>query len=314
MIDPAILVVIVNYRTAALAIDALRSIAPDMGRQRRAIVVDNASGDGSAGRIADAITADFGDWCSLLALGDNRGFGAGNNAAVAKASAEGFTPDLIWLLNPDTRALPGAIERLAAFMAAHAEAAIVGTRIEEPDGSPQFSAFRFPTPLGELDAALGVAAITRRLRKRVIAPPISDRAQRTDWVSGASMMIRGALFDRLGGFDEDYFLYYEETDLCRRAADLGAECWYEPAARVVHLVGQSTGITAGPKAPARRPRYWFASRALYYRRHLGRIALVVATLAWLIAWPLGRIFARIRGRLRPETPGLWLDMLRFGNR
>lgn len=313
MTDPSILVVIVNYRTPALAIDAVRSIAPGMGGRGRAIIVDNGSGDGSAERIAAAIAADgLGDWCRLLALDDNKGFGAGNNAAVALARTDGATPDLIWLLNPDARALPGALDHLAAFMAAHPEAGIVGSRIEGEDGSPQYSAFRFPTPLGELDAALGVACVTRLLHDRVIAPPHPDKATRTDWVSGASMMIRGALFDRLDGFDEGYFLYYEETDFCRRAAAIGGECWHEPAARVVHLVGQSTGLTNGPITPARRPRYWFASRARYYRRHLGTAALIGATIGWLATYPLGRIAARLRGRLRPEAPGLWFDMLRFG--
>lgn len=316
MIDPAILVAIVNYRTPSLAIDAVRSIISALdGKNRRAIVVDNGSADGSADLLADAIEKEgWHDRVTLLPLDDNRGFGAGNNAAVTFARSRGFEPELIWFLNPDAVAAPGALDRFVEFFADHHQAGIAGTAIDNPDGSTFRSAFRFPTPLGEMESVLGIALATRLLHHRVIAPPPSDIAIETEWVSGASMVVRGDLHAWLDGFDERYFLYFEETDFCRRAGLLGAECWYVPTARVTHFAGASTGVTGDRRGRHRRPRFWFESRARYFRHHLGNGALIAANIGWLAAYPIGRIMARIRGRNSPEAPMLWRDMLRFGYR
>lgn len=314
MSGPAILVAIINYRTPSLAIEALRSIIPELdGEHRRAVLVDNGSADGSAERLALAITAEgWQDRVALLPLVDNRGFGAGNNAAVAYAGTHGFAPDLIWFLNPDAIAAPDALAELVAFFAAHPQAGIAGTAIDDPKGSTVCSAFRFPTPLGEMESVLGLAFVTRLLEPKVIAPEPLTAVATTDWVSGASLMIRTALYERLGGFDEGYFLYFEETDLCRRAAALGASCHYVPDARVIHLSGQSSGATEAERNRQRRPLHWFQSRARYYHKHLGRGALLYASLAWLLAYPPGRIMAHARGRASVQPPRLWRDMLRYG--
>jgi GT2 family glycosyltransferase len=315
MVGTITLIIIVNYRTASLTIDALHSLAPEICRHpgSRCIVIDNDSADGSAGIIAEAIgRSGYGDWCDVEALPDNAGFAAGNNAALTLAAQRGFAPDLIWLLNPDTILRPHALDALVAFMAQHPDAGIVGSATEYPDETPQYCAFRFPTPLGEVEATLGLGLARRMLGRYVIAPPHLDRAMKVDWVSGASMMIRRKTFDRIGRFDEQYFLYYEETDFCRRAADAGIACWHEPASRIVHLIGQSTGMSGTSRQQKRRPRYWFDSRARYYRRHLGLAALVAANVGWLVAYPIGYMLDHLRRRPVEETPWLWWDMLRFG--
>lgn len=310
-----ILVIIVNYRTPSLTIDALHSLAPEIARHpgSRTIVIDNGSADGSARAIGDTIAASaYGDWCEVEALPDNEGFAAGNNAALALAASQGFVPDLVWLLNPDTRILSGALDALVEFMGAHPDVGIVGGRTEEPGGEPHHSAFRFPSPWGEFEAAIGLGLARRLLLRHVIAPARYHHAVRVDWVGGANMMVRRATFERIGTFDDGYFLYYEETDFCRRAADAGIPCWHEPASRIVHLVGQSTGVTGSARRRKRRPHYWFDSRARFYRRHLGASALVAANIGWLIAYPIGWLLDRLRGRARQEAPWLWWDMLRFG--
>jgi N-acetylglucosaminyl-diphospho-decaprenol L-rhamnosyltransferase len=315
MVGPITLIIIVNYRTASLTIDALASLAPEIAGHpgSRCFVIDNGSADGSTEAITDAVCrSGYGGWCQVEALPDNAGFSAGNNAALALADKQGFTPDLVWLLNPDTLLRPHALDALVAFMANHPNAGIVGGGTEHPDRTRQYCAFRFPTPLGEIEAAIGLGLARRLLGRHVIAPPYSDHAVPIDWVSGASMMVRRETFDRVGRFDERYFLYYEETDFCRRAADAGIACWHEPASRVVHLIGQSTGMAGAARRLKRRPRYWFDSRALYYRRHLGLPALVAANVGWLMAYLIGYLLDRLRGRPVEETPWLWFDMLRFG--
>jgi GT2 family glycosyltransferase len=96
------------------------------------------------------------------------------------------------------------------------------------------------------------------------------------------MMIRRAVFDRIGLLDEQYFMYYEEVDFCLRARRAGWPCWYDPASRVVHLVGQSSGVTDEKKPKKRRPAYWFASRRRYFLLHFGRLRTLLADSFWVI--------------------------------
>ena len=156
------LVVIVNYRCAELTIDCLRSLQSE----RRAIanlqvtVVENASHDGSAAAIADAIAANgWGKWVSLLTLPENRGFAAGNNAAIASALADSHRPDYFLLLNPDTLVHDGAIPALIDFLESHREIGIAGSRLEHANGKPQRSAFRFPGMLSELENGIRLGIV-----------------------------------------------------------------------------------------------------------------------------------------------------------
>jgi GT2 family glycosyltransferase len=92
---------------------------------------------------------------------------------------------------------------------------------------------------------------------------------KTDWLNGASLMIRREVFDSIGLLDESFFLYYEETDFCRRAQRAGWSCWFVPPSRVIHLEGQSTGATGASAKHQPVPDYWFASRRRYFRKHHG---------------------------------------------
>ena len=125
------------------------------------------------------------------------------------------------------------------------------------------------------------------------------------------MMVRASVFARIGLLDEGYFMYFEETDFCLRAARSGIECWYLPEGRIVHLVGQSSGVTGAARSKKRRPGYWFASRRRYFRRNLGSAAFHAANLLWLLAYPLGSLLLAVRGKKRDEPPLLWWDFLRF---
>jgi len=312
MIAAPILVLIVNHRTPALAVQAAEAVVPELLARGdgHVLIVDNGSADGSAEEIGGAIAArGLGDCVSLLALADNGGFAAGNNAGLAEYRREaGRWPDFAWLLNPDTVARPGALGALLDALGRQPEAGIAGGRCLRPDGTLRPSAFRFPSPLGEFTAALDIGALRRRFARHDILAPVGDAPRRVDWVSGAHLLIRGALFDRIGLLDEGYFLYFEETDYCARAAKAGFEIWHVPGSEVVHIGGASTGLAeAGSSSPG--SPYWFASRARFLLRHRGLAATHLANLLWLLATPPGRAWTWLRGRPRRDPPRLWRDFL-----
>ena len=314
MIAAPILVLIVNYRTPLLTVQAIEAIADEIRARGDAhiLIVDNGSGDGSAPAIEAAIARPaLRDLCTLLALDGNPGFAGGNNAGLEyyRASSGGRSPELLWLLNPDTIADPGALTALVDFLAAHPQTGIAGGLCLRPDGSIRHSAFRFHRPLTELVTALDFGPLRRLLARHDVVMPIGDEPFRTDWVSGAHFMVRGAVFDRIGPMDARYFLYFEETDFCARAANAGFETWHVPASRVTHIGGQATGVTEG-RAAERRPLYWFASRARFLLRRHGVAKTHLANLLWLLATPPGALLARLRGRPRHDPPWLWWDFLR----
>jgi GT2 family glycosyltransferase len=285
-----VLIVIVNYRTADLTIDALASLEPELPGVGPAgvVVVDNCSGDGSAARIAGAIAErGWGAWAMFVEAERNGGFAYGNNRGIEAAAARWPRPAYVHLLNPDTVVRPGALGALLAFLEANPTVGIAGSRLEDPDGTPQRSAFRFPGVLSELEHAVHFGPLSRLLSRWVVAPPVSDQAHQTDWVAGASMLIRREVLDAAGPLDEAYFMYFEEVDFCRQAQRAGWSCWYVPASHVVHLVGQASGVTDPRQRRRRRPSYWFDSRRRYYLKNFGRarsgladLAVAAGTLTW----------------------------------
>jgi N-acetylglucosaminyl-diphospho-decaprenol L-rhamnosyltransferase len=277
-----VLVAIVNYCTAELTIDCLRSLDSEVARNpdTQVIVADNASPDGSGAAIAEAIAQNgWSGWARLLALPMNGGFAYGNNAAVRDHEARGGRARYVWLLNSDTIVRPDGLAALVSFMDANPSVGIAGSCLEDPDGTQQCSTFRFPSLLGELEGSVRVGLLTRLLQGAVVAPPPERRSMPYDWVSGASMLLRAEMLDEIGLMDEDYFLYFEETDYCRRASSHGWKCWFVPESRIVHLVGRSTGVTGVANQLRRRSPYWFESRRRYFKKNHGRLRAVGADVA-----------------------------------
>lgn len=309
-----VLIVVVNYRSAGLAIDCLRSLEPEVAASpgARAVVVENASGDDSADRLAAAIAENgWSSWASLAVAPRNGGFAAGNNVAIAPALAAPVPPRYVWLLNPDTVARPGALAGLVRFLEARPEVGLAGSRLEDPDATPQRSAFRFPSILGELEGALRFGPATRLLGRHAYAPPVPDRECPVDWVAGASLLVRREVFGAVGLLDEGYFLYFEEVDFCLKAARAGWPCWYVPSSRVVHLVGRSSGVTNPGDANRRRPRYWFEARRRFFLANHGRAKTLAADLthaAGFAAYRLRRLIQR-KPDIDPRSM-LW-DFLRY---
>lgn len=315
-----VLVVIVNYRTPDLTVACLRALQPEVASWEggvRVVVTDNLSPDDSVKKIGDAIAANgWSDWCELMPLPANGGFAYGNNAAIRPALTlpPDQRPRYIYLLNPDTIPFPGAVRELATFLDAHPHVGIAGGRAENEDGSVRRTAFRFDSPLGQFESALRLGVVSRALSGYIVAPEVPDRPAPFGWVSGASMMVRREVFEQVGLLDEGYFMYYEETDFCLRAARAGWPTWYVPASRIIHLVGQASGVTGAKRAAKRRPRYWFDSRHRYFRKNLGVPKALLSDVLWASGAAMNRVIDTLRRRQREDPPWLLWDFLRYNAR
>lgn len=306
-------VVIVNYQTASLTLDGLSSLVAEhqRGLEMRVVVVDNASGDDSLAALQQGLTAlQNPDWIQVEAMPRNGGFAYGNNVVLRQAMAANAPPDYILLLNPDAAVREGAIAPLIQFLDDHPKVGLVGSRLEEPDGTPQTSAFRFPSVWSELDHGLRLGVVSRLIQHRRLAMPIVMEPCLSDWLAGASLMIRREVLSSAGLFDEDYFLYFEEVDFCHRAQQAGWECWYVPESRVVHLVGQSTGVTDTRRSPQRMPQYWFESRRRYFLKFHGVFYTALADLLWMTGFALWRLRRWVFSKPDSDPPYFLWDFFR----
>ena len=307
-----LLVVIVNYRTPGLTIDCLRSLVTEVRSLpgMRVAVADNASGDNSSEQIAAAIAAeDWSEWASFFPLERNGGFAFGNNALIRPALQSTNPPPYFLLLNPDTVVRPGALKALVDFMDSNPEAGIAGSRLEDPDGTPQHSAFRFHDFLTELDFGWRTRFLSKLLENWNVAPPISQEICQTDWVAGASMIVRREVFEKIGLMDEAYFMYCEEMDFCLQANKAGWSCWYIPESRVVHLVGQSSGVTDTKKPPKRLPQYWFYSRRRYFLKNYGLVYTALTDVTWASGFAAWRVRRVLQGKPDGDPPKMLTDFI-----
>jgi GT2 family glycosyltransferase len=262
---PEIAAIVVNFNAGDELRTALSSIARELtGRPWHGIVVDNASQDGSA-----AIAQEFAPAVTLVANPANVGFGRAVNQALAQSGAP-----FVLIMNPDCRLQPGALAPLEDELRRRPECALVGPRILDPDGSVQGSA------RGDPDMLTGIfgrsAALRRRLpwlpasRRNVVdaGVPAGGPSVVVDWLSGACVLARREALAAVGGFDERYFLYWEDADLCRRLRARGYHVRYVPLATAVHRVGHSSRTARAPSV-----RAFHESAYLYYATHVAPGAL-----------------------------------------
>lgn len=308
-----VLVVIVNYNSADLTIDALSSIEAEVKSMSdvKTVVVDNASPDNSILKLeAEIKSRNWSDWCSLIRAERNGGFAYGNNQGVRPFLACDDKPRYFLLLNPDTIAKSGAIETLARYLDTNPNIGIAGSRMENPDGSPQSSAFRFPSIASEFEHGAKLGIISKLLSRYVVAPPAPTKIEQVEWLVGASMMIRREVFETIGLMDDSYFMYFEEVDFCRRARKAGWPSVYVPESRVVHLIGQSSGVTDKSKLNHRRPQYWFDSRRRYFVKNHGRLYALLADLAFMVGFSFWRIRRRLQRKPDQDPQHLLSDFIR----
>jgi GT2 family glycosyltransferase len=262
----SVAVIVVNFNSTALARRALESVAADLARGApdgspidwMALVVDNASLDRGAALAALPRT-------TVIVNARNLGFGAAVNQAARATSAR-----LLWLLNPDCEVVPGAFGALLATLDRHADCAIAAPRLLNPDGTVQASARGEP---GALTGLFGRQTLLTRLfpssriaRRNLPAADLvasGVESAPVDWVMGAAMLVRRDAFDLVGGFDERYFLYWEDADLCRRLRARGLATRYVPGARIRHEGGASARTDSRESTLA-----FHHSAYLYYSTHV----------------------------------------------
>lgn len=298
-----LLVVIVNYRVAHLTIDCLHSVAEELHRVpgTQVAVCENGTGDDSADQMQKEIDANgWGDWCKLTTLKTNLGFTGGNNVILRPALQAGDPPEYFLLLNADTIVRPNAFKALVDFMDQRPDAGIAGSRLEDLDGTPQCSAFRFLSPLGEFAGYSSFAPITRLLDRWFVAPPVVDDTFETDWVPGASMIIRRKVLEDVGVLDEGYYTYFDDIDYCFNARKHGWPTWYVPSSRVVHLVGQTTGVEM--KRPKRIPSYLLEARRRYFLKNHGPLYAALADAGMIVGLALNRLHVAFTGKVDNTAP------------
>jgi GT2 family glycosyltransferase len=262
--------IIVNYQSY----DELHSCLASLDRANEGIsvvVVDHASEPVAADGITAAYPA-----VHLLRLADNKGFAAGINLGARETDS----PFLL-LLNPDCMLEPEACCRLVACLDSHDAAAVAGPRIRNADGSVQQSARRFPnftTAIAGRSSWLTRVAPRNPLSRHNLRVPASSSARplEVDWVSGACLLVRRDAFERIGGMDEGFFLYWEDADFCRRLKAAGYSTLFCPAAVATHVGGRSSRHAADASLEA----FHRSAFRLYYK-HAGAAGRLLAPLVSL---------------------------------
>ncbi|HIK38796.1 MAG TPA: glycosyltransferase family 2 protein, partial [Geminocystis sp. M7585_C2015_104] len=291
-------VVIINYRTPQLTVDCLQSLAGEIPQlpPTMVAVVDNNSGDDSMAIIQKAIQENnWQPWIVLIPSSVNGGFSYGNNLGIKAIHAENYL-----LLNSDTIVRPGAIKILLSALTEYPQAGIIGPRLEELDGTPQISCFRYRNPLGELINAAQTGIITKTLSRYNVPLPVTDNPTFVQWVSFACVLVRRQVIEQIGLMDEGYFMYFEDVDYCRRAKEAGWGVLYYPHARVAHLRGRSSSVKEDIAAKRRLPPYYYASRSRYFAKFYGVFGLWWANLLWLA----GRSVSLLRELVERKPTGV----------
>ena len=220
------------------------------------IVVDNNSRDGSA----DMVAGEF-PWVRLFRMDKNLGFTGGHNLALRER--KGWHA---FLLNSDAKVHPGALRTLLEYVAAHPDSGMLGPKLLNPDGTLQFSCRRFPNPIAAMfrNTFLGrLFPKNRFTREYLMLDWDHDKQREVDWVSGAAFLANGAMIDKIGTFDDAFFMYCEDVDWCWRAWKAGFRVVYVPQAVVTHAIGRSTD-----RAANRMILRFHVSMLRFYRKNM----------------------------------------------
>jgi N-acetylglucosaminyl-diphospho-decaprenol L-rhamnosyltransferase len=286
-------ILIVTYNSRRLIDPLLTHLQQELAHlDAEVVLVDNASYDGTAQQVRAAHP-----WVRVIDSTTNLGFAAGNNLAARHARGRHLL-----LLNPDALPAPGALRRGITLMDQHPQAGLGGGELRGTDGSRQPSARMFPTLRDEFFTLAGLAArhptsrLFGRLDRRWADP---EQAALVDWIPGAFVFIPAAVWARLGGFDERFFMYYEEVDLCRRLQAAGLQVHYWPTLKATHIGGASARTVAQAqvsKSGSQLERWRMRSALLYYRKQHGPAAAALLH-ALERGWHrLRQLKARLQGR------------------
>ena len=308
-----LLAIIVNYRTAPMTLDAVRTLLAALEDipDAEIVVVDNDSQDGSFAALSEGartFARAHRTPVTVLASGRNGGFAYGVNAGIRYGLASSRVPDCFYLLNSDAFPDPNAVRELLRLLERKPKAGIVGSYVYGADGMPHQTAFRFPSPIGEFERALRLGIVSAVLQRWRIPLPVPNGDCEVDWVAGASMMIRREVIEDVGLFDERFFLYFEETDFCRRAKLCGWATFYARGSAVAHIGGASTGIKDS-RSQKRMPAYWFDSRRHYFRKNHGGAYLAASDVLFALGFSLWRVRRKIQNKPDDDPPSLLADFV-----
>jgi len=292
-------VVIVNWNSGAQLRECLQSFAAvaDDDVAARVTVIDNASTDGSSEGLEASMPL------AVVRNADNRGFGAACNQGAAGSEA-----DFLLFLNPDTRLMPGSFAEPVRYLRARENetVGIGGIQLVDADGRVARNTARAPTAWSMVGNSVGLDRLAPRLfPPHFVTEWAHDQTRTVDQVMGAFFLVRRSLFEALGGFDERFFVYYEDLDFSVRARAQGWRSVYLSTAQAFH---RGQGTTEG--ATARRTFYFCRSRILYARKHFGALGALAVTLATLALEPLARLAAapRSAGDTLRAFAMLWRDL------
>ena len=271
-------VVILCWNDSRVISDCLRSILNGTRlTEFEVIVSDNGSSDGSPQLIRETYPQ-----VRVIENGENLRFARGNNVGIQASQGE-----YILILNPDTVIHEGALDKLVLFADQHQEAGAFACRVLNPDGSYQHTVWPFPSIRGEWISALCPGRL-HHLLDWVVSDTHAgwkgDTQHLIDWQAGCFIMFRGDLLKRLGGFDEQFFYYYEDVDLCHRVWDAGYSIIYTPAVTITHLGGQSTRrfpLAFELDKYVTRYRYFYKYYGRRGARSCRRISLVSLRIRWV---------------------------------
>jgi GT2 family glycosyltransferase len=220
--------VTVCFKTPGLIRQLLKGFeAADMPFSFEYFLVDNAPGDGTGSMVRERFP-----WVTVIDSPGNVGFGAGNNLALRRASGE-----YVMLVNPDLTIFSGEIEKLLAFAESHPDIGFIGPKLLNPDRSLQRSFHRFPNafiPLYRRTALGRTSWGIREVDRYLMLDADAEKVQEVDGLFGAAIMMRKKALEDIGDFDERFFMYFEDIDLCRRAWERGWKVCYAPVAEFVH--------------------------------------------------------------------------------
>ncbi len=276
MTVPRVRACIVSYRSPKRAAAACRSAAQSGAE---VALVNNFAGDGTVEAVRAACPG-----VEVREPARNLGFAAGSNLAARGAGTE-----YLLFLNPDATLEPDALDALLAHLDAHPETGIVGPALRFSDGRPQPSVRRDPSAAAILHqyTAWGFTRLFCRAYREYRAPRAA--AGPVEVLMGSVLLVRTALFLDLGGFDERYFMYYEEADLCRRARDRSAAVVFVPEATAIHEGGVSA-----ERGPSRLAAMRLVSAQRYVRRFESATTRVLFRLAFVLGFPLRAAFDMVR--------------------
>lgn len=280
MADFDLSVTIVSWNTVAdlrCCLQSLRERADEASFE--VIVVDNDSRDGSA----EMVEREFAE-IRLIRAGRNLGFTAGHNRALGERRGRDA-----FLLNPDAIVHPGAIRELVAYARAHVEVGILGPKLLNPDGTLQYSCRTFPNPVAAAFRGTFLGRLfpkNRYVREYLMTDWPHDQPREVDWVSGAALYVKGEVMERVGLFDEGFFMFCEEVDWCKRAWEAGFRVRYLPTAVVTHVIGRSTDQVAN-----RMIVLFHRSMLRYYVKHQVSQAIWPAR-PFLVAFAAGALGLR----------------------